>query len=146
MKERLTPVEFLKLARELPQNERTPYAFEKRIMAHIGCGPVADTVSEWAHLLWRAMAPCVARVEWAVIAAGRFIPRTTCLTRALTLHRLLSRSGYRSNVQFGIRYVDGRFAAHAWVEHEARLLLSKPSDIARYVRLFAWPPSQPDLS
>jgi len=94
----------------------------------------------------RAVAPCVARVEWAVIAAGRFIPRTTCLTRALTLHRLLSRSGYRSNVQFGIRYVDGRFAAHAWVEHEARLLLSKPSDIARYVRLFAWPPSQPDLS
>src|SRR5688572_27854507 len=57
MNERLN--EFLKLARELPQNERTPYAFEKRIMAHIGHGPVADTVSEWAHLLWRAMAPCV---------------------------------------------------------------------------------------
>jgi len=94
----------------------------------------------------RAVKPDVDRLEWAVIAAGRFIPRTTCLTRALTLHRLLSRYGYRSNVQFGIRHADSRFAAHAWVEHEARLLLSKPADIARYVRLFSWPPSQPDLS
>jgi hypothetical protein len=59
MRERLTPEEFVRLARELPVNERTPYAFEKRIMARIGCGPVSDAVSEWAHLLWRAMAPCL---------------------------------------------------------------------------------------
>ena len=94
----------------------------------------------------RAVKPGVDRLEWAVLAAGRFIPRTTCLTQALTLHRLLSRYGYRSNVQFGIRHADGRVAAHAWVEHDARFLLSKPPDIARYVRLFSWPPSQPDLS
>ena len=67
MNERLTPEEFLKLARELPQNERTPYAFEKRIMAHIGRGPVADTVSEWAHLLWRAMAPCLGIMLFAAV-------------------------------------------------------------------------------
>jgi hypothetical protein len=59
MKPRLTPEEFVALARELPVNERTPYAFEKRIMARISGTPVADTFSEWAHLLWRAMAPCV---------------------------------------------------------------------------------------
>jgi len=68
MNERLTPEEFLKLARELPQNERTPYAFEKRIMAHIGRGPV-DTVSEWTHLLWRAMAPCVGIMLLVVVVS-----------------------------------------------------------------------------
>src|SRR3954469_23662475 len=59
MKERLSPEEFLSLARELPRNERTPYAFEKRIMARISQTPMGETVSEWAQLLWRAMAPCV---------------------------------------------------------------------------------------
>jgi hypothetical protein len=58
MKQRLSPEEFLTVARELPANERTPYAFEKRIMARIAHAPV-DTMSEWAHVLWRAMAPCV---------------------------------------------------------------------------------------
>jgi hypothetical protein len=59
MNGRLTSGEFVKLARELPANERTPYAFEKRIMARLADSPVADAVSEWAHLLWRAMAPCL---------------------------------------------------------------------------------------
>jgi hypothetical protein len=87
----------------------------------------------------------VDRLEWAVLATSGIIPRTTCLTQALTLHRLLSRYGYRSNVQFGIRRGDGSFAAHAWVEHEAGWLLTTPPEIAQYVRLFSWPPSQPDL-
>ena len=93
----------------------------------------------------RAVKPGVDRLEWAVLVVGRLIPRTTCLAQALTLHRLLSRYGYPSNVQFGIRHADGRFAAHAWVEHEADALLSTPSEIARYVHLFSWPPTQPDL-
>jgi hypothetical protein len=33
MKKRLTPEEFVKLARELPGDERVPYAFEKRVTA-----------------------------------------------------------------------------------------------------------------
>ena len=68
MNERLTSEEFLKLVRELPQNERTPYAFEKRIMAHIGRGPV-DTVTEWAQLLWRAMAPCLGVMLLVVVVS-----------------------------------------------------------------------------
>jgi hypothetical protein len=59
MKERLTPEEFVRLARALPVNERVPYAFEKRIMARLGAGPIADAFSAWTHVLWRAMAPCV---------------------------------------------------------------------------------------
>lgn len=59
MKERLTLEKFLQLARALPADEHTPYAFEKRIIARLGAAPIADTFSIWAHVLWRAMAPCL---------------------------------------------------------------------------------------
>ena len=90
--------------------------------------------------------PGVDRLEWAVLAASRFVPRATCLTRALALHRLLLQYGYRSSVQVGARRADGCFVAHAWVEHGTDSLLSNASDVTQYVRFFSWPPSQPDLS
>lgn len=93
----------------------------------------------------QSIRPAVDRLEWAVLAASRFVPRATCLTQALALHRLLSRCGYRSSVQIGVRLADGRFAAHAWVEHETKSLLSSAGEVLRYVRFFSWPPSQPDL-
>jgi hypothetical protein len=59
MKERLTPEEFIRLARAVPVNERTPYAFEKRILARLGGGQIPDAITVWAQVLWRAVAPCV---------------------------------------------------------------------------------------
>ena len=58
MKKRLTPEEFVKLARELPRDERVPYAFEKRVMAHVGQIPAPDLLAMWTRALWRAVAPC----------------------------------------------------------------------------------------
>ena len=48
--------------REIPANDRVPYAFEKRIMAHIKEAPtaLADVWSVWAQSLWKAMVPCLA--------------------------------------------------------------------------------------
>jgi hypothetical protein len=59
MKKRLSPEEFVKLAREIPRDERTPFAFEKRIMAHITMGTAPDALSLWSRALWRAVAPCL---------------------------------------------------------------------------------------
>jgi hypothetical protein len=89
--------------------------------------------------------PGVDRVEWAIRAASHFIPRATCLTRAVALHRLLSRHGYESVVQIGVSKADGRFDAHAWVEHDGRPLLSSSNDVARYSRFFSWPQSRFDV-
>ena len=47
-------------ARSLPPSEMVPYAFEKRIMARLALPVPADVWALWAHLLWRAAAPCVA--------------------------------------------------------------------------------------
>ena len=56
---KLTPEEFVKLAREVPRDERVPYAFEKRIMAYLAQTPAPDFLAMWTHALWRAVVPCV---------------------------------------------------------------------------------------
>ncbi len=89
--------------------------------------------------------PGVDRLEWAIRAASHFVPRATCLTRAVALHRLLSSHGYESVVQIGVSTADGRFDAHAWVEHDGTPLLSTSNDVARYSRFFTWPQPRLDL-
>ena len=54
--------EMLAKTREMPADDRVPYAFEKRIMAHIKEAPaaVANLWELWGHSLWRALVPCLA--------------------------------------------------------------------------------------
>jgi hypothetical protein len=47
-------------ARAHPPGDRVPYAFEKRVMAHLKARPPLDFAALWARALWRAAAPCVA--------------------------------------------------------------------------------------
>ena len=62
-------------ARALPPGDRVPYAFEKRIMAHLAAAPVPDGWSLWSYALWRAAAPCVAVMlllgVWTIFADNR---------------------------------------------------------------------------
>ena len=48
--------------RKMPADDRVPYAFEKRIMAHIKETPEssANLWELWGHSLWRAVVPCLA--------------------------------------------------------------------------------------
>jgi transglutaminase superfamily protein len=83
--------------------------------------------------------PSPERLEWIVRVVSRVVPHATCLTQAVALQRLLARHGYSAVMQVGACNLDGRFVAHAWVEHEGRLLLSTRDDVARYARFFTWP-------
>ena len=47
-------------ARAAPPSDHVPFAFEKRIMAHLQKYPVSDGWAMWGQALWRATAPCVA--------------------------------------------------------------------------------------
>jgi len=47
-------------ARAHAPSDRVPYAFEKRIMAHLATRPMRDHWELWGRALWRAAAPCVA--------------------------------------------------------------------------------------
>jgi len=90
--------------------------------------------------------PSPERLEWSVRVASRAVPYATCLTQALALHRVLARYGHYSIVQVGVCNVDGRFVAHAWVEHKGRPLLGTSEHIARYSRFFTWPAPHFDRS
>lgn len=71
--------------------------------------------------------PCVdirtdiQRVARLVDVAARCSPiRTTCLTEALTLARLLGQRGITTALRFGVAQQGDRVIAHAWLEREGR--------------------------
>jgi hypothetical protein len=59
-----------------PPSDRVPYAFEKRIMAHLAARPVVDDWALWACALWRAAAPCVA-IMLLLGAWSLFVPHNS---------------------------------------------------------------------
>jgi hypothetical protein len=58
------------------------------------------------------------------------------LPAAYALHLLLHRHGYASRVQVGVAHTpEGAVEAHAWVEHEGRILIGALPDLVRFVPL-----------
>jgi hypothetical protein len=67
--------------------------------------------------------PELARLVWAVAAASRVVPCATCLVRALAARRIFANHGYPATVRIGVaRSPAAGFAAHAWLQHEGRVL------------------------
>jgi hypothetical protein len=58
--------------------------------------------------------PRADRLPWAVAAAGRLVPRATCLTQAIALQALLERDGLPSRIEIGVAR-GAAFQAHAWL-------------------------------
>lgn len=102
-------------------------------------------VLAFAHAMPARSSPrfAVDRLEWAVLRAGRVVPRATCLAQAVTLGRLLAREGYAGSIQIGVTNAP-RFEAHAWVEHDGTTLLDDAGQLARYSRLISWTLPRPD--
>jgi hypothetical protein len=78
------------------------------------------------------------RIAWAVSAASRRMPGTSCLISAFALQRLLSRAGHESELHIGVARRGQEFAAHAWVVCEGRILIGEREDDP-YTPLVAWP-------
>jgi hypothetical protein len=52
--------QFTKAARSLPDDERVPYAFEKRVIAHLSGRAIADISGMMASAMWKAARGCLA--------------------------------------------------------------------------------------
>ncbi len=74
------------------------------------------------------------RVVWAVTVASRYVPLTTCLTRALAAQVLLGRCGHPASLRIGVtRSEAGQLQAHAWVEsQEGQIVFGGLEDLSRY--------------
>lgn len=78
----------------------------------------------------------VEKVTWAVKVASRYVPMTTCLTRALSTQMLLGQCGHPASLRIGVaRSEEGRLQAHAWVESEGRIVLGGLEDLSCYTLL-----------
>jgi transglutaminase superfamily protein len=75
------------------------------------------------------------RIVWAVRSAARFVPRSTCLIRAMVARALLIRHGYRPLLMIGVSKNEcERFSAHAWVTCEGEVLIGS-DEVANYTTL-----------
>ena len=75
------------------------------------------------------------RLEWLVGVAGRHVVPVPCLTRAIALARILGERGVKADVRLGVRRIDGRLDAHAWVELDGRPVNDDEAHVRRYARL-----------
>jgi hypothetical protein len=77
------------------------------------------------------------RLAWAIAAASRLVPKTTCLAQALAFQLFLKQSGREAHVHIGVGCGEGgRLDAHAWVESRGKVLFGG-SDLSRYTHLLA---------
>ena len=78
-------------------------------------------------------APPVEWIAWAVARTSRFVPGATCLTQALTTQWLLGAYGYSSTLRIGVSRNLAQMEAHAWVEHDGRVIIGGTGDwLARF--------------
>jgi hypothetical protein len=85
-------------------------------------------------------------LAWAVRAAARRVPSASCLTQALALQTLLGEVGIGADLRIGVaRDPDGAFRAHAWLEHDGRVVIGHLPDLERYAVLPAGAPPLPGL-
>jgi hypothetical protein len=78
----------------------------------------------------------VEKVTWAMTVASRYVPASTCLSRALATQTLLRRGGHLSSLRIGVaRDKEGALQAHAWVENEEQIVFGNLEGLDSYTRL-----------
>ena len=90
--------------------------------------PLSRKSKEWGEAL---------RISVAVRrAANHTVFKPKCLTRAIALSRMLENRGIKdSRVKVGVRRLDGKFTAHAWVELGQRVLGDDVQHVSSFAQL-----------
>jgi hypothetical protein len=70
----------------------------------------------------------IQRAALRIAQAGAFCPLpTTCLSRTLAAHMIMSRLGFSSVPRIGVSTADGNFEAHAWLECQDGIVIGQKS-------------------
>ncbi|TFH50986.1 MAG: lasso peptide biosynthesis B2 protein [Lysobacterales bacterium] len=73
------------------------------------------------------------RMGWLVrVASTHGLFRANCLAQSLTIWCLLRRQGIPVSLRIGVRKQQGRLEAHAWTEHQTRVLNDDANIASRY--------------
>lgn len=76
--------------------------------------------------------PSARRLAWAVRAVSRFVPRSSCLVRAIVTERLLTRYDHPSRFRIGVSKEGPELVAHAWVESNGTIIVGNVEDLSRF--------------
>jgi len=80
--------------------------------------------------------PTARTITWAIRTMATYVPRASCLTRALAGKLLLARYGHVAELRFGVaKSPQGVLEAHAWLEQGDAVLLGNLPDLRRYAVL-----------
>jgi hypothetical protein len=79
----------------------------------------------------------VAELVWAVDrVSARFPQALTCLPRAIATRWMMEHRRWPATLEIGVRRdAQGKFEAHAWVEHEGRVIMGDVPHLETYVKL-----------
>jgi len=79
----------------------------------------------------------LAQLVWAVNGVGaRFPERLNCLPRALAMRWMMQRRRWPNTLELGVaRDPEGKFEAHAWLEHDGRVIMGLVPNLERFVKL-----------
>lgn len=67
-----------------------------------------------------------------LMTASRYVPRTTCLIKALAGSYLFTGQGHTVQLVIGAHITAEKFEAHAWLESGGRVVLGGVNDLKRY--------------
>lgn len=76
----------------------------------------------------------IGNIIWAVNLSSRYMPgQVKCLARALTTQVLMKQSHYTAELRIGVaKGESGKLEAHAWIEHQGRVVIGYLQDLSRY--------------
>jgi len=78
----------------------------------------------------------IEQIVWAVELTSRYVPSTTCLTKAMVAQRLFNQHGYPTDLKIGVaKKGEQLLAAHAWVEMDGQPLVGELKDLDKYHEL-----------
>jgi Transglutaminase-like superfamily len=99
----------------------------------LGIFPLPSVQQHVRRSIWRSQSTrSPDRIVWAIRAAARFVPKSTCLIQSLAAQALLNHFGHEALLTIGVAKSDrGRFEAHAWVSCGDQVLIGGP-EIERY--------------
>ena len=82
----------------------------------------------------------IEQLRWAVLATARRVPQASCLTQAMALQWLMTRSGRPSHLRIGVaKDAERGFRSHAWIEYQQKILIGDNGDLAAYVPMASIP-------
>lgn len=73
------------------------------------------------------------KITGLIVTAARYVPYTTCLSKALAGKKLFAMYGYLSSLHIGVsKDSESRFEAHAWLTLEGDVILCYLPDMVRF--------------